>query len=122
MENTKKDKLRTFLESLETDIDILNYIDIETVESSDDIYEQIEENRGFDVEIIYYASAMEYLRENDPSLQESLGIADDFGYEPKNLNSEILASLLASENAREDFADTKREIDDFFEALNKEEY
>ena len=45
-------------------------------------------------EIIYYSNAMDFLNEHDTSLRESLEIADDFGYTPKNLSSEILATLL----------------------------
>lgn len=45
-------------------------------------------------EVIYYYKAMDMLREHDPSLTKSLNLAQDFGYEPKNLNSEVLATLL----------------------------
>ena len=45
-------------------------------------------------EIIYYSNAMKYLSENDNSLRESMEIADELGYKPKNINSELLATLL----------------------------
>lgn len=124
METRKIEKIENFLESLSTEVDILNFVDIENIDYSNayqSIYEMIEENGGFHVEIIYYSKAIEYLKENDPSLHESLEIADEFGFNLKNLNSEILASLLASENARNDFAELKTEINDFFVELEKEE-
>lgn len=60
---------------------------------------------GFDVEITYYINAMNYLRDNDPSLRISLGIATEIGYEISNLSSETLASLLATRNTEEYFYD-----------------
>jgi len=45
-------------------------------------------------QVIYYGSAMEFLSENDSSLKDSLEIAQDCGLSPKQLNSEILATLL----------------------------
>tara|TARA_R110002167_G_scaffold268633_2_gene475082 strand:+ start:216 stop:518 length:303 start_codon:yes stop_codon:yes gene_type:complete len=44
-------------------------------------------------EIIYYNRAMEYLSEHDFSLRDSLALADDFGFEIKNLSSETLATI-----------------------------
>ena len=44
-------------------------------------------------EIIYYNKAMEYLSEYDWSLRESAEIASSLGYELKNINSEMLATL-----------------------------
>ena len=116
-------KAQDFLKSLRTEIDVLYMVDIENIDLNNayqSIYEMIESNNGFDIEIIYYATAIEYLSENDNSLRESLRIANDMGFDVKNLNSEILASLLASENAREDFGDLQSEIDDFFTDLQSE--
>ena len=39
---------------------------------------------------------MDYLREHDTSLTESLELAAEYGYTTENLNSELLASLHAS--------------------------
>jgi Cdc6-like AAA superfamily ATPase len=97
-----------------------NYINEEDFEdfdqenAFDSLQELIQDGGGFDIEIIYYASAMDYLRENDPSLQESLGLASDMGFELKNLNSETLASLLKSQNEQENFFDLQNEIEEFF--------
>jgi hypothetical protein len=119
-----KTKIENFLSELNTEIDVLNYVDINNIDLNDpfdSICEMIEDNGGFDIEIIYYSRAMDYLSENDPSLRESLEIASEYGYEAHNLNSEILASLLASKLVREEFYDLRDEIENFFEELNEEE-
>lgn len=116
-------KTEDFLKSLRTEIDVLYMVDIDNIDLNNayqSIYEMIESNSGFQIDIIYYNKAIAYLQENDPSLKESLIIANEMGFDVKNLNSEILASLLASENAREDFGDLKSEIDDFFIDLQSE--
>ena len=69
------------------------------------------------MEIIYYSNAIKFLQENDPSLKESLEIAEEYGFEIGSLNSEVLASLLASRQAEEEFYDLQSEIDDFFQDL-----
>lgn len=78
------------------------------------LLESLEENGYFDIEIIYYDKAIEYLSKNDPSLIDSLEIANDFGYTIDNLNSETLASLLASEIERNRFYEFRSDIEDFF--------
>ena len=98
----------------EIDIDyILNYYEIgEDINNSYDLLELIEDNNGFDIDIIYYNRAMDYLSENDFSLSESIEIAIEFGYSLENINSELLASLHASQKAREDFHSITDEIDE----------
>lgn len=118
-----KTKIENFLSELSTEVDVLNLIDIDNIDYNDafnSIYEVIDDNGGFNVEIIYYSRAMEYLRENDPSLYVSLAIAAEYGYEVQNLNSEILASLLASKLVRDEFYELESEINDFFAELNEE--
>ncbi len=92
--------------------DILHYNDINDINDSDDLLELIEDNNGFDIDIIYYSRAIKYLAENDASLSESIELAVDMGYELQNVNSELLASLHASQKAREDFHDITDEIDE----------
>lgn len=109
-----------FLNSLNTEFSIIDYVNIEDINKEnafESIQEQLEENNGFDIEIIYYSKAIEYLAENDNSLRESLSIASDMGFDIKNLSSEILASLLATQNAREEFYELESEINDFFNTL-----
>ena len=116
--------IENFLSGLRTEIDILNLINLEDISFSDaynSIYDMIDENNGFDMEVIYYASAMEYLMQNDNSLRESLEIAEEYGFELTSLSSEILASLLKSRNVREEFNELQGEIDNFFTDLLEQE-
>ena len=123
-QQTRNEKIEAFFAELDKQIDlndnIINYVDIEAIDENDafsSIYEMIDENDGFNCEVIYYSNAIEYLRENDPSLRESLEIASEYGYEVKNLNSEVLASLLKSQNVRDEFSYFRDEINDFFHEL-----
>ena len=116
--------IENFLSGLNTEIDILNLINIEDINFSDaynSIYDMISDNNGFDMEVIYYSNAINYLRENDPSLKESLEIASEYGFELNNLSSETLASLLKSQNERENFTELESEINDFFTELEEQE-
>lgn len=79
-------------------------IDIEEIENLlienpypdtlNEICEKICEDNVNNEEIIYYSNAMKFLSENDPSLTDSLSIANEYGYNLEDLNSEILATLL----------------------------
>ena len=114
-EEKQIDDLIKLFEDYAEDIDIdsiLDYNEIEDINNSDDLLELIEDNNGFDIDIIYYSRAIKYLTENDASLSESIELAVDMGYELENINSELLASLHASQKAREDFHDITDEIDE----------
>jgi hypothetical protein len=118
------EQIEKFLSNLNTEIDILSCIDIEEIDQENaynSIYDMLNDRNGFDIEIIYYARAMEYLMKNDPSLTESLGIASEYGFDLSRLNSETLASLLASQNSRDEFAELEDGITDFFESEEEEE-
>jgi predicted nucleic acid-binding Zn-ribbon protein len=125
METTLKNKIEEFLKSLNIDnLEITDFIDIEEIDLNnpiESIYDQIDDNGGFNIDIIYYSNAIQYLQKNDPSLNESLNLAAELCYEVKNLNSEILASLLASQNVRNDFYDAESKISNFFEELREKE-
>lgn len=103
------------------DIDVMYFIDADEVKSFDEVYEAIDNDGGFNVEIIYYTAAMEYLMERDPSLRESLEIAHEYGYTADDINSELLATLLASKECREEFMSYEDEIIEFFEMINNQE-
>ena len=116
----QRERVAEFLKGLNISIDILDYVnpeDIDIENAYESILEALQENGGFNVEIIYYSNAIKFLQENDASLKESLEIASEFGYSIDNLNSEVLASLLASRQAEEEFYDLQSEIDDFFQDL-----
>ena len=69
----------------------------------DDLFDDLQTNGYFNEEVIYYSTAIRYLKDNDPSLTESLEIATEYGYEAKNLNSELLATLHASQKKENTF-------------------
>ena len=113
-QETKFDELTTLIDDY-TGIYLPDYLDeddIKDINDSDDLLELIEDNNGFDIDIIYYNRAMTYLSENDFSLSESIEIAVDMGYSLENINSELLASLHASQKARDDFHGITDEIDE----------
>lgn len=116
-------KIKEFLRSIKIDNlyidDYVNYEEIDMDSPFDSIYDMIEDNGGFNVEIIYYFNAMEYLSKNDPTLRISIGIASEYMEDFKGLNSETLASLLASQIVREDFYNERDNIETFFNYLNK---
>lgn len=68
----------------------------------------------FSIECIYYRVAMEYLMDNDISLSESLGLASDMGYEPKDLNSEALATILMQQIEQEKLYQAKDDLEELF--------
>ena len=111
------------LKELFNDTRYLNeYIDINSVlnteyyneiTSTDELYSVLCE-RINEVEIIYYSTAMEILKEEDQSLTESLNLAHELSYTPENLNSEILATLLIHERCID-------ELNDFIQEVEQEE-
>ena len=92
------------------------YLSIKTdLTDVNDIFDDLRANGYFNEEVIYYSTAIRYLKENDPSLTESLEIATEYGYEAKNLNSELLASLHASQKKEETFfEDIAPELENLF--------
>lgn len=112
-----KEKIKELIKIIEeeqhtTNLDIMYYIDeydllaIEDVNQLKEYFEVINEDRYItDEDVIYFNDAMNYLQENDVSLIKSISIATDLGYSLQNLNSEVLASLLKSQNNMDEFND-----------------
>lgn len=115
-------QIENFFKAIEIDnLNILDYIEIDEIDHNhafESVFEMIHENGGFDIEIIYYSNAIEYLKRHDNCLTESIELAIEYGYTIENLNSEVLASLLASKNCINDFVDYRDEINEFFYNLN----
>ena len=107
-----------FLNSLNLDIDFEEIVKINEISSFEELEEVLQENQMLDVEITYYFDAMQYLTENDQSLQESIEIAIEYGYELTNITSEVLASLLASNELREEFFKNQDAIEEHFNNLD----
>ncbi len=86
--------------------------------------DDVDERDWFSGDVIYYSKAIEYLAENDPSLQESIGLAAEMGWCLEDINSENLASLLATEVIVQEWYENKDEIYSDFkycEVLENEE-
>lgn len=106
---------------LETEQDKL--LNINNVQELEEFLIELNDDRRFtNVEVIYYANAIEILQREDPSLQECLNIAYELGYQTKDLNSEILASLLLSQTAEEEYNTFVTRLCDYAEDFfNQEE-
>lgn len=116
-----QEQIKTFLDSIEIDnVNLMDFVDIDEIDTdnaADSIFYMVQDNGGFDVEIIYYSNAIEYLKRYDNCLTESIELAIEYGYTLENINSELLASLLASKNAMSDYWDYQNEINEFFNTL-----
>ena len=115
MNKIQIEKLKEIIKEEETNYSfndfVFNYIneeDLTEIEDIDQLKTYLEElNQDYEIteeEIIYYSNAIEYLKENDPSLMDSVEIALEYGFELKDINSEKLASLLKSQNNLEDYS------------------
>jgi len=102
----------------ETGIDLFYEIENNKPDNIDELMEVLQE-RVSEIEVIYYNNAIEHLRENDPSLQESLSLAHDMGYTADRINSELLATLLKQQEASEIIWTFKDELEELF--YNNEE-
>jgi hypothetical protein len=117
---TQQTQIFEFLNNLNTEICITDYVNIEDIDFNDafnSIIDTLSENEAFNIDIIYYSNAIDYLQKNDASLRESINIAIELGYELQNVNSELLASLLVSQNVQNDFYSLETEITNFFNEL-----
>jgi hypothetical protein len=102
-------------------IDFKYFLEGETFNSFEEVRNLIDAGDGFSIDIIYYSAALDYLRENDPSLRQSLELAQDLGFKPAYLSSEMLASILATEIVRGEFEEMQDEFTDLLEELTAAE-
>lgn len=108
----KTNTVNTQLKELfkDTSFDCFQYGDFE---SADELIESLREEINQE-EVIYYRTAMEYLMENDNSLHESMALAHDMGYEAKDINSELLATILKQQNLNEELNDLVSDIEEIY--------
>lgn len=93
--------------------DIISEIErSDSIECLDDLNELIWDNNILQTEFVYHYQAMKYLMDNDPSMREAFEIASEYGFDTKNLNSCILAGLVASRQNEEDWHDLARTLDE----------
>ena len=108
------DKIQDLIDDTDDLSQISFNMDESEIGSADDVFEYIEEKIN-EIEVIYYDNAMKILSKYDPSLQESLEYASDLGYDCKDLNSELLATIACQEWARQDLDDIKDDIEEVVE-------
>lgn len=94
-------ELFDFHDNLKSFIDLKSILNNKDIEDIEELKEAIQEEINY-ADIIYYSEAFDYLKNNDISLICSLTLANDLGYTPKDLNSEILASLLLQDDLNEE--------------------
>jgi hypothetical protein len=85
---------------------------IKDLSDFDSFFEYLVNNNYTTVEVIYHYIAIDYLAKNDKSLEESIGIALEHGLSLENINSELLASLLASRKLEELLHEYQDEINE----------
>lgn len=98
----------------DTDIDLGYMLDDGKYSDVDELMEDLRE-RVYEIEVIYYSNAMEYLTENDISLRKSIELAIDAGCDMKNVSSETLATLLKQQNVMETVEEYRDELSELFE-------
>jgi hypothetical protein len=117
-------EIKSFFDSIQ--LDFLNVNDFVTesdwqamdlANAYHEINDFLEYDNAFDIEVIYYTNAMDYLMIHDASLNYSLELANELGYKVEDINSELLASLLATRLTVEEFCKYEDEINNFFNNL-----
>ncbi len=82
----------------------IEYIQCEEEDSLDDFRDAVEE-MICEFEVIYHAVAIQILADEDPSLLESIALAQEFGFTIENINSELLATLITQSQMREELSE-----------------
>jgi len=116
MENTDEmtvvEKINELIENTE-DLSAISFqMSEEDIDSVESVFDYISDAIAGQIEYIYYSDALKFLEENDPSLREALGYAEEYGFTPSKLSSTILATLDAQKWAEEDFENIKDEIEE----------
>lgn len=95
------------------------------IEDTEDLKDQLSDYlKEFANEGVYsYNEAMEYLKDNDPTLAISVGIALEMGCDLKNVTSEFLADILKTKKNRAELntflkSNAVKEIFDLFYKKN----
>ncbi len=107
-------KISDFEFKYRLDIDLTDPSLWEGMQDEDQFYEFFDLliDRVHELEFIYYGNSIKYLMENDASLNESIQMAIDCGFEIEKLNSELLATLHHQ-------ATQLNALDQAFEELNR---
>lgn len=82
--------------------------------NADDFADWYKETYIYSAGIFYSQDAIEYLKENDPSLEESLVLAFIDGVEQESLNSTTLASILLRQNLTTQLYELRGDLENYF--------
>ena len=94
----------------------INLDDLDGIHDADDLYtEHAERAINEQTDVIYYSRAIEFLSENDPSLNESLALASELWYSLDDLNSEKLATLLNRQQTQDAYWTIRDKIDEIID-------
>ena len=115
MKNATKEALQEIAKKCDELEDVLSdAVDYTDADTAEDFIEYVRE-RIYEREMIYHTNAMEYLKENDPSLLYSMELASDLGYTTDKLNSELLATILMQDEMQEELSGKEVEIEEAFD-------
>lgn len=101
--NLQSGPLSDFINVSDFTQDAQLYINMSLKDFKEEIYYLLDNVGAWRIDIIYYNNAINYLREKDFSLTRSIELAEEAGFQMIDLNSELLASLLASDECYIDF-------------------
>lgn len=97
------------------EIDFFALQNYEDINDFNTLIDELKDQELINYEIVYYSVSIAYLAYHDPSLIGSLRLAEGFGYELKNINSEVLASIHLEEAMEDELYKHEREIDEILE-------
>ena len=112
-----KTRNEILIETFENYDSLKHYVDFNNQTLEDNDFQTLEDLREYiedrirEEEIIYYSVAIDYLKENDASLNISIGLACEMGFNLKNINSELLATLLLQEDLMEELINFINEVE-----------
>lgn len=111
-----KEQIENFLQSLETEVDVLEWVEIDRIDMNDpfeSIYQMIYENKGFNMRL-KSENAEKFLAENDTAEIKIMAIALAYGYSAKDLTAKSLADLLYTLKTLSKFLSMQDKINNFF--------
>lgn len=93
-----------------------HYILNDDISDYDALIDEMENQGLMQVEIIYYDKAIKFLSEHDPSLNDSMEIAKEYETPLEFINSEYLASILATQMLYNELSDLQDNINEILES------
>jgi len=120
---TKEKRLEKFISEIEKDLhhEITYYLYpedyIDLVNQEIDLIDLLEDTDFFNVDIIGITEANKII--NDIGFNSAIEIAKYYGYSINNIDSEALASIVASQELRDKFYIIEGSIKDYIDNLNE---